>query len=128
MGDVSFAPMVTLKCALLYVKDLPRMTAFYRDGLGLRVVTNSPTWVELDAGGATVGLHAIPDDIAKDIVITTPPARRESTPLKLIFEALDLDSAMAHATGAGAVMDAPSPWGSCNGIDPEGNVFQISRA
>jgi catechol 2,3-dioxygenase-like lactoylglutathione lyase family enzyme len=120
--------MISFKCALLYVKDLPRMTAFYRDGLGLRVVTDSPTWVELDVGGVALGLHAIPDAIAKDITITTPPARRADTPIKLIFETLDLDASIAHATRAGAVMDAPSPWGSCDGIDPEGNVFQLTRA
>lgn len=120
--------MTKLRCAMIYAKDMARMTAFYGDGFGLRVVTDSPGWVELDAGGTLLGLHAIPAEIAKDIVVTSPPARREDTPIKLIFEVPDLNAAVAHLTARGAVMDEPNRWGSCDGLDPEGNVFQIAAA
>jgi catechol 2,3-dioxygenase-like lactoylglutathione lyase family enzyme len=38
----------------LYVDDLPRATAFYRDVLGLRVMSEGPRLVSLDAGRSTV--------------------------------------------------------------------------
>src|SRR5262245_8402987 len=60
-----------LATALVFVKDLARMTAFYRDALGLRLVPGASEdgWVELDAGGARLGLHAIPPAYADHIVI-----------------------------------------------------------
>lgn len=116
-----------LKGALIFVKDLERMTAFYRDGLGLRVLPDTARegWVEFAAGNSSLALHSIPSDIAKDIKITTPPQPRVNTPIKLVFEALDLGPARAHLIAHGAVMHEPRSWGGCDGLDPEGNVFQI---
>lgn len=42
---------------VLFVKDLGRATAFYRDVLGLRVVIDSPGFVGVLAGGQMIGLH-----------------------------------------------------------------------
>lgn len=116
-----------LRQAMIFAKDMAVMTAFYRDGLGLRLRlgTSRADWVEFDAGGSLLALHAIPPHIAKDIEITSPPGRRSDTPIKLVFETDDLDGARAHLTRHGAVMDQPRSWGSCDGLDPEGNVFQI---
>ena len=38
----------------LYVDDLPRATAFYRDVLGLRVLEEGVRMASIDAGGATL--------------------------------------------------------------------------
>lgn len=38
----------------LYVEDLGRATAFYRDVLGLRVMSESPRMASIDAGRSTV--------------------------------------------------------------------------
>src|SRR5262245_65556905 len=116
-----------LRRAMIFAKDLERMTRFYRDGLGLRVVqqTLASDWVELDAGDTTLALHAIPADIAATIEITTPPRRRSNTPMKLVFEVDDLDAARAGLVAYGAVMDEPRGWSACDGVDPEGNVFQL---
>jgi catechol 2,3-dioxygenase-like lactoylglutathione lyase family enzyme len=118
-----------LQCSIIFAKDIERMTAFYRDGLGLRVLPERAQagWVELDAGGATIALHAIPDHIAKDIVIASPPEAREDTPIKLVFETADVEAARAHLVAHGAVMGEPRSWGACDGLDPEGNVFQIAK-
>lgn len=119
-----------LRGPMLFVKDLERMTQFYADGVGLTMLPDlgQPGWTELDAGGTTVGLHAIPDEIAQQIEISLPPEARSDTPIKLRFEATDLAQAIAHLTVHGAVMFEPTPWGSCDGLDPEGNVFQIVQA
>lgn len=116
-----------LRQAMIFAKDMAVMTAFYRDGLGLRMRLDRSRgdWVEFEAGGSLLALHAIPPEIAKDIDIKSPPERRSETPIKLIFETDDLDGARAHLTRHGAVMDQPRSRGSCDGLDPEGNVFSI---
>lgn len=119
-----------LGSTLIFAKDLARMTAFYRDGLGLRLLPerSEEGWVELDAGAARVVLHAIPEHIAQGIQIDSPPKQRENTPIKLIFRTPDVAQARAHLLEHGAVMFEPRAWGGCDGLDPEGNVFQIVQA
>ena len=120
---------MNLRRAIVFAKDLERMTAFYRDGLGLRVIpeTRQEGWVELDAGGALIALHAIPAHIAETIEVKTPPEAREDTAIKLVFLTDDVAAARAHLAAHGAVMFDPRSWGSCDGLDPEGNVFQIAK-
>ncbi len=123
-GDV-----MRLRRAIIFVKDIEIMTTFYRDALGLTPIidTSSEGWLEFDAGGASLALHAIPEPIAKDIEITNPPAAREDSLIKLVFEVPDIEVARVHVINHGAVMSEPSGRGYCNGRDPEGNVFQIVR-
>jgi catechol 2,3-dioxygenase-like lactoylglutathione lyase family enzyme len=121
--------MMRLRTTLIFVADLPRLLAFYRDGLGLipRLETATDRFIELDAGGCRLALHAIPAEILATLGdLTTPPQPREDTPIKLIFETDDLAQARSHLAACGATMDEPSAWGSCDGLDPEGNVFQIT--
>jgi catechol 2,3-dioxygenase-like lactoylglutathione lyase family enzyme len=115
--------------AMIFVKDVPRMTAFYRDALGLRLLLEKSTdgWVEFDAGGAVLALHAIPAAYAANIEIANPPIAREDNPIKLIFHAADLTAAREHLIAHGAVMGDIRSWGACDGTDPEGNVFQIAQ-
>ena len=120
-----------LRAAMLFVKDLERMTDFYAGVLGLLVVAEESErgMTVLDAGGARLALHQIPPELADMIVIADPPTARESTPIKLIFEVDDVSAESERLTRAGATMLAPRPWGTCDGLDPEGNVFQLaSRA
>ena len=114
---------------MIYVKDLSRMAAFYGEVLGLRPVagSRSDSWAEFDAGAATLGLHAIPPEIASQFEITTPPQPREEYPVKLIFAVKDLDAEQARLEALGVTMTR-RPWGSCDGMDPEGNIFQICLA
>jgi len=114
--------------AILFVKDLERMTAFYRDGMGLRETHHSRQdgWVDLAAGGTNLALHAIPDELAARIVVADPPEARQQTPIKLVFQASDVAAARAHLISHGAVMFEPRASGECDGLDPEGNVFQIA--
>ncbi|MCM3904888.1 MAG: hypothetical protein ND866_24590 [Pyrinomonadaceae bacterium] len=119
-----------LRRLMIFTKDFDRMTTFYRDALGLPQLPDksSEGWREFDAGGVALALHVIPDHIAKDIQITKPPTAREETPIKLVFEVPDIEVARTHLRNHGAVMSEPSAWGSCDGVDPEGNVFQIVKA
>jgi predicted enzyme related to lactoylglutathione lyase len=111
---------------MIYVKDLPKMTAFYNEALGLRRTDDGrfDSWVEFDAGSARFALHAIPEDIAKQIEISSPPKPREKDPVKLFFEVEDVEAERARLASLGVAM-VQRPWGSWDGIDPEGNIFGI---
>lgn len=42
---------------VVYVSDMARSTAFYRDTLGLPLKFTSPGWTEFNNGGTTLALH-----------------------------------------------------------------------
>lgn len=111
--------------ALIYVSDLERMTAFYRDTLGLKPITETrmDSYVEFDAGAATFALHAIP--IGQRCELSSPPRPRENNPVKLSFEVENLASERKRLESLGVTV-LQRPWGACDGIDPEGNIFGIS--
>jgi len=115
-----------LSSSMVYVKDLPRMRAFYGEMLGVkpRNETWTDSWAEFDAGGVSLALHAIPPDIAGQIEITSPPRPRGQNPVKLVFEVDDVDAERERLESLGATM-VQRPWGAWDGIDPEGNVFGI---
>jgi catechol 2,3-dioxygenase-like lactoylglutathione lyase family enzyme len=113
-----------LATVMVFVKDLERMRAFYRDALGLAIVENLPGWVRFDAGGASFALHAIPAAYASGIQITDPPRTRSETPIKYAFEVANVAAARARVVeGRGQAGDAKGAF--CDCIDPEGNVFQL---
>ncbi|MEO8136145.1 MAG: VOC family protein [Betaproteobacteria bacterium] len=46
--------------AIVFVSDMPRSVAFYRDVLELPLRFESPEWTEFATDGATLALHAAP--------------------------------------------------------------------
>jgi catechol 2,3-dioxygenase-like lactoylglutathione lyase family enzyme len=120
--------MLKLRRVMIFVKSIERMTAFYRDTLGLRVIpeTSGDQWVELDAGGAVLALHAIPPEIATHIEVTDPPEARAATAIKFVFITEDLNATRAHLIAYGATVYEPRTWGAFDTLDPEGNVFQVA--
>jgi catechol 2,3-dioxygenase-like lactoylglutathione lyase family enzyme len=121
-----------LALAILFAKDVARLRAFYETALGLQVVDATPAgdWVRFDAGGAGIALHAIPKGIAKGIVIDDPPRAREGTPIKLAFHADDPAVERDRLIALGVSMRDVCRFGDvvfCDGLDPEGNVFQLTN-
>ena len=116
-----------LDLAMVFAKDMPRMTEFYRDGLGLPILPalSSEGWVVFDAGGARFALHVIPPDIARDIEIADPPVARSETPIKLVFTTPDLDAACARVVALGGQLLPDRGWRGRDLLDPEGNVLQL---
>jgi catechol 2,3-dioxygenase-like lactoylglutathione lyase family enzyme len=115
--------------AMLFVKDLARMTAFYRDVMGLKPVeaTRLDDWVEFDTGHTRFALHAIPAHIANGIRIPDPPRPREQDPCKLIFSVDDLAAEEARLVARGVTL-LHRPWGGWDAVDPEGNVLGVRQA
>src|SRR5882757_4663569 len=82
---------MTMKLArvILFTAQMEAMTAFYRDVLGLKQVTNDKGWREFDAGGVTVALHS------------GPPSPGKKGP-KIVFRAKDVAGLRAELVKRGA--------------------------
>ena len=99
---------MAIRLAMIFVRDLAGMTAFYRDVMGLAVKGESAGWVEFEG----FGLHGVEGDWEVGPV-------REETPIKLV-----VDGDVGRLEGLG-VRWLRRPWGGGDGVDPEGNVFGI---
>jgi catechol 2,3-dioxygenase-like lactoylglutathione lyase family enzyme len=115
---------------MLYVKDLPRMRDFYQQMLGAEPINTEwkDTWALFEAGGVRFALHAIPSGIAESIAISSPPEPRETSPVKLLFAVANVPAERGRLESLGITM-LQRPWqdsDQCDGVDPEGNIFQIS--
>lgn len=120
-----------LGCALLYVKDLPRMRQFYENILNVRPVNTQwpENWALFDLGGAEFALHAIPQEAAPSLPSAPPAAVREHSAVKLVFHVENVPVQRARLESMGVPMlqrTWQNPEESCDGVDPEGNVFQIA--
>jgi len=113
---------------MLFVKDLPGLTAFYRDVLGLEPIeaTRLSDWVEFRGDGARFSLHAIPPAIAAGISIESPPRAREQGGTKLAFRVRDVEATLASVQAMGLPL-LKRPWGAVEAVDPEGNVFALQK-
>ena len=111
---------------MLFVKDLVRMTAFYRDVLGLQPLekTRLENWVEFEGDGVRFSLHAIPVAIATGIHIESPPRPHEQGGTKLTFTVQDVDATLNKIEQMGLPL-LRRPWGATDAVDPEGNVFAL---
>lgn len=109
---------------ILFTADVERLRDFYVGTLGLSPIEESPGWIRLDAGGVVLALHALRDEPA----VETPVARQDSY-WKPCFRAGDVEAARAALIAAGVAMGDLHRFGDvmfCDGIDPDGNVFQIT--
>ena len=102
---------------MLFVKDMPAMTRFYEEQLGLTVLERSPGFVDFDAGACRVALHK-----------TTKPQPGRT---KICFYAEDVSATRAELVARGVPMGLdPGPGDGlklCDAKDPEGNVIQLSN-
>src|SRR5204863_2601845 len=93
---------------ILFTRDVPRLTAFYRDVLGFGEYEASPTFAVLNAGGVKLALHYIPSP-----ALDSPPAapvRRDDSAWKPTFLVEDFDAVVAHLTSHGVAMSAPTSY------------------
>jgi catechol 2,3-dioxygenase-like lactoylglutathione lyase family enzyme len=118
---------MTLQGAMVFVKDLERMTAFYTEVLGLTVVSDTrlENWVEFRSNGSRFSLHAIPAPVAAGIAIASPPVAREQGVTKLTFAVRDVAATLARIEAMGFPL-LRRPWGDVEATDPEGNIFSLT--
>lgn len=117
--------------AVVYAKDLVRVSAFYATVAGLAVAERDDDFVVLESPGCQLVVVAIPPHIAADIRLASPPVRREDAAVKLAFVVPSIDAARPAVAGLGGELDPPErEWRFrgcrvCDGHDPEGNVIQL---
>jgi predicted enzyme related to lactoylglutathione lyase len=117
--------------AVLFAKDIEIVAAFYENVGAMRRLRTAQDHIVLEADSFQLVVHKIPDHMAGDISIKSPPEIRERTAVKLALRVSNLRHSRDEANRlGGALYDSDREWqyeGStvCDGHDPEGNVFQL---
>jgi predicted enzyme related to lactoylglutathione lyase len=110
------------------------LASFYEHVAGLTRREADEEYVLLDAPAFRLVILQIPERIAENITIENPPRKRENTPIKLFLNVSSIENARQTAEGLGGELNgAEKEWTfhgvrRCDGIDPEGNVFQLQEA
>jgi len=99
----------------LFTRQLEEMTAFYRDVIGLELVTKEKGWCEFDAGGVQLALHA------------GPPSPGAKGP-KVVFFTADVAGQREVLNNRGAKFGKVKVGAItlCDAKDPDGNPIQLS--
>jgi len=120
-----------MSAAVLYARHLKAQVEFY-ESLGLVVDEAKPDDYAILIGDTLeLSIVQIPEAIASQIEITTPPQIRESLPVKLVIDVESLDAAIKTVLAKGGL--SPSNKGEWqfrsklvrDVVDPEGNVIQL---
>jgi len=117
--------------SVVYAKDIEKISTFYSKMADLLTVHAEAAHVVLESASFQLVVVAIQAKIAIEIKVTTPPVRRENTPIKLVFSVPSISAARTMASQLGGELDpADREWKFldcvvCDGIDPEGNVVQF---
>lgn len=115
--------------AVLFAKDHRRVASFYIRVFAAQRVQEDEHHAELECDGFRLVVHRIPEPLARNVVVTIPPQRREHGALRLNFTMDDVAKGRAVARSLGGeIDDQPPPWAGNDtsfhlGYDPEGNVF-----
>lgn len=112
---------------ILFVDDIEKMSAFYREVLGLDVLPGGTDgFVCFSAGASQVCLHSLPAEYRSD---GGDYPKREDTYVKFVFYSADVEADRQYLLGRGVRMNETVRYDEielCDGADPEGNIFQIS--
>jgi len=102
---------------IVHVDDMKRMTAFYRDVLGLRPDVVSEWWTTFPTGRAMLALHG--------------GGRIGTHNVRFNFDVADVDAVRTElATRGVELSEIREPIEGvrvCDGTDPEGNVFTLEE-
>jgi catechol 2,3-dioxygenase-like lactoylglutathione lyase family enzyme len=107
---------LSMRRIILFTANMPGMTAFYGDVLGLPLVKDEPGWKEFDASGCIIALHNGTSEVG----------RRAP---KIGFWSADVAAARESLIARGAKLGKVMSGGGltrCEGKDPDGNPFQLS--
>jgi lactoylglutathione lyase len=117
--------------AILFVSDLERSVAFYRDVVGLPFRFASESYAEFATEGAKFSLFArsrLPELIGRE----APPGEALWPQGEVAFFVDDVDAEHERLARAGVRVLAPPtdrPWGerTLHVADPDGNVVELTR-
>ena len=114
--ESSLGAGLRIKRVILFGRHIPSLVCFYRDVLGLPLLTDESDdgWAEFDAGGCRLALHR----------------GRPAKGAKVVFWSKSVARDRDRLVQRGAAMGPVRNLGRlhlCDGQDPEGNVFQLSN-
>lgn len=113
----------------VYAKDMQSLANFYASVLGLGRAHSEASLIVLASAQFQLLVHAIPEHIAAEIIITVPPEHREEAALKFFFTVPSIAQARSRAASLGGEVFSETWSGPefivCNACDPEGNIFQL---
>ena len=122
----SLLPM-HLQYAIVFVSDMTRLVAFYRDVIGAAVRFESPHWSEFETGGATLALHL--SDAAA--VASRDPQASPAGFCKPGFGVADLDAFHRRMSehGVQCLQPPKDTFGTrlAQYTDPDGLPFSVSE-
>lgn len=105
---------------ILYVKDMPKVAAFYETHFGLKPLPSARNdWLELEseAGGCSIALHQ------------AAVSQKSGAAMKLVFGVKEVREFKRKAEAAGlkfGVVHAAEGFEFSNAKDPAGNAIQVS--
>lgn len=118
----------------LYVEDMGRAAAFFREVMGLTAMLETPRLTAFDAGGAGVLLLFRRGSTAEDMVSErgTVPGHHGEGPLHMAFRIAKADydgwaeRLRAHGVTMRGEMQWPKGGRSLYFEDPDGNVLELA--
>ena len=123
--------MPRLAYSILFVSDLERSIAFYRDTIGLPFKFSNESYAEFATDGAKFALYGRPQ--LPELLGREAPAGRVPWPQgEVAFFVDDPDREHDRLRRAGVEVLAPPtdrPWGerTLHVADPDGNVVELTR-
>jgi len=115
--------------ALIYAKDLERLSRFYQTLLSMQLLSADSEHHVIESADIQLVIHAIAPRIAATFEIASPPEPREEQAIKLFFTVPSLANAAATARSLGGALFGQEYAGPGfkvrNGYDPEGNILQV---
>lgn len=114
---------------ILYVKNIQLLKKFYSENFNLKVIEEDEIWILLNAGNVNIGFHKI----GKKYMEQIEHNHQFDNNTKIVFEIDDdLELIRKEFIEKNILMrelktfDNYNFW-LCDGIDPEGNVFQLKK-
>jgi predicted enzyme related to lactoylglutathione lyase len=118
-----------MSALVIFSVDVRRSASFYELVLDASATTESSGDIRLTTGSDEVLIHSIPKKVAAGISISTPPAPRENSALKPVFEVQSLSRTLQRVEENGGVVTSFTF--RLGGItrhdilDPDGNIIQL---
>ncbi|MBC3874701.1 VOC family protein [Undibacterium flavidum] len=120
-----------ITCMVLFVSDVPRMTAFYSTVAAMKILHEEPSYAILGIDGFELVIHALYGEPSPQNSTAVTVVVREDSYTKLCLPVANISIARAQADQlGGAIKSSAHEWvargiRACDGHDPEGNVFQV---
>ena len=113
--------MTKFAYSIVFVRDMARSVAFYRDLIGLPLRMESPEWTEFGTEGCTLALHRATEGTLTPVLPDQIPAGH----MHPAFSVDDLDAFAARMEAAGVAVMRPvktEDFGGRMGVwrDPDG--------